>query len=175
MMMMILMNKYLHYCRWNLLIFSVQKILKSKFLAYHIFNFCKNHMLASGWLSNFITHTQQVVIIFYTTYCYEQLFKMKHTKSTLYLCSLHPILLMIMCYSLPDSVVFWFYVNYNENYMTQLFKFSLCLLMLSMKIKLIGFRRFQVQGSFFVVSSISIRTTCFHLNDSPTSSPTPNK
>ena len=33
---------------------------KSKFLACHSLDFCKNHVLLSGWFPNLITHTQQV-------------------------------------------------------------------------------------------------------------------
>ena len=59
--------------------------LKSKFLVCHILDFYKNHMLPFGQFPNFIPHTQQVVNIFATTYCCEQLFsKMKHAKSMLH-------------------------------------------------------------------------------------------
>ena len=57
---------------------------KSKFLAYHILNFYKNHILPSRQFSNLITLTLQVVSMFGTTYCCEELFLiMKYTKSTL--------------------------------------------------------------------------------------------
>ena len=60
--------------------------LKSKFLACYILNFYKNHMFLSGWILIRITHTQQVVSMFGTTYCCKQLFsKMKHAKSMLHL------------------------------------------------------------------------------------------
>ena len=56
--------------------------LKSKFLACHILNFYKNHVFPPGQFS----HTQQLVRMFGSTYCYEQLFsKMKQAKSMLYL------------------------------------------------------------------------------------------
>ena len=56
-----------------------------KFVACHFLNFYDNHILPSGWFSKFITHTQQMVSLFGTTYYCEQLFsKVKHNKSTLY-------------------------------------------------------------------------------------------
>ena len=58
------------------------KDFKCTFLACYILDFYKNNMLSSGRLPNHITHTQQVVSIFGTTYCSEQLFsKLKHIKS----------------------------------------------------------------------------------------------
>ena len=48
--------------------------LNSKFVACHILDFFKNHELPSGRYLKFITHTQQVVSMFGTIYCYEQLF-----------------------------------------------------------------------------------------------------
>ena len=57
---------------------------KSKFLASDNLDFCENHVLLSGQFSYLITHTQQVVSMFSTTYCCEQyFFKMKHDKGTL--------------------------------------------------------------------------------------------
>ena len=48
--------------------------------------FYKNHVLPSRLLPNLITHAQQVLSQFGTTYCCEHLFsKMKHAKSILHL------------------------------------------------------------------------------------------
>ena len=55
--------------------------LKSKFFVFYIVNFYNNHVLPLGRFDNLITHTQQVVGIFGTTYSCEWLFsEMKYTK-----------------------------------------------------------------------------------------------
>ena len=52
--------------------------LKSNFLLCCILDFYKNHTLLFGWFLNLITHIQQVVCLFDTTNCCEQLLsKMK--------------------------------------------------------------------------------------------------
>ena len=59
--------------------------LKSKFLAWYILNFYRNHMLLSGGYLIIITHIQQVSYKFGTKYFCEQLFsRMKHAKSKLH-------------------------------------------------------------------------------------------
>ena len=47
--------------------------LKLKFLAYHIFDFSKNHVLQSGSFPNIINHTGNVVNVFRIPYRCEQL------------------------------------------------------------------------------------------------------
>ena len=65
--------------------FQCSEDLKINFLASHIFNFSANNILLSGWFHNLITHTQQIVSMFVTTYFYKQLFsKMKQIKSILH-------------------------------------------------------------------------------------------
>ena len=81
----LIVKKDHHYCWWNRLIFNIKKIWSPSFFhVFHVLHFYNNHLFSSELFPTLITHTQQVVSMFCTTYHSELLFsKMKHVKSTL--------------------------------------------------------------------------------------------
>ena len=82
---MLTVSKYYYNCRRNIEL-QCSENSNSKFLDCHILNFYEKYVLPTGQLPTLINHTQQVVSIFDSRYCCEQLYsKIKHVKSMLYL------------------------------------------------------------------------------------------